>query len=155
MSETENKEVYIGPLKISSVVTADKLSTPLGGKILFVVYENGLQETIPQKTFDLIVSDKPSDWNDLQKRRFRPIIQDILGVLMEYDIKVDDSGALFVATVKELDNAVNRAVNLLWTGDDSLFVPGVNPMNERTLLESVQVVKNHAKKNESKKETGE
>ena len=139
MSEEKAVDMFIGPRKITGMSNSQK-KTPDGGAIFDIVYDGGHKESIPKKTYDILVATESKDWNELQKVKFKPIIQDILNVLTSYDLKATELDELLRSVGAEVDNSFNRAVSYLWTKDDSLFVPGFNPMMERTLLESLQIV---------------
>lgn len=73
-----------------------------------------------------------------------------LALITEYDLKVSEVEPLLNPIVAEIasamnainyeiDNILNRATNFLWTKNDAEFVPGVNMMMERTLLEAKKV----------------
>ena len=148
------KAQFIGPRQVSSVVTS-KHTTPKGEEIVTILYEGGHTETMPKRTFDIVVTTEATDWNALQRRKHLPIVQDILDIVMEYDVKADEIDALLRSVGIEVDNAFNRAVSYLWTGDDSYFTPGINPMMERTLLEAVSITKDVGKKDSPEDEGDE
>lgn len=78
-------------------------------------------------------------------------LQDAIVVVSEYDLKVMEVDAFLNPMQAEIigvlntlgaefDNTMYRATNWLWTQDDTQFIPGVNVMEERTLLESKKVI---------------
>lgn len=78
------------------------------------------------------------------------MLQDSLSAISEIDIKDEEMEPLFNqiqvefqgignAVLYELCNATGRAVNLLWTGKDELFVPGGNAISSTTFLEAKKI----------------
>jgi hypothetical protein len=92
------------------------------------------------------------------------MLQDSLAAISEIDIKDEEMEPLFNqiqvefqgignAVLYELCNATGRAVNLLWTGKDELFVPGGNAIASTTFLEAKKIVEKF--KNVESKTTAE
>lgn len=95
---------------------------------------------------------------DIEERKERKttMLKDVLTAIGEIDMADEEMEPFFdqvlgefVGVVKsvlyELSNSVGRAVSLLWTGDDSIFVPGTNPMSRATFLESIKIVNERTK----------
>jgi hypothetical protein len=85
-----------------------------------------------------------------KKKARTELLQKSLSVISEWDIKLSEAEAMFNAIDGEIAgllNAIdyevsgvfNRATNFLWTRDDSGFVPGVNVMSDRTILEAKKI----------------
>ena len=77
-------------------------------------------------------------------------LQKVLSAISEVDMKDEEMDPFFTqvdvefrgitnAILYELSNFSGRAINFLWTGNDSLFVPGANPMSSTTFLEAKKI----------------
>jgi hypothetical protein len=170
---------FIGPRMVTEVTVDEQVKTYGGNEVVVVNYDGGYKETMTKKTYDLLVSQEPSDFTKIREKKFKSIyedfypmlckflssvvktdeekkqarlsfIQDCLAVFSEYDLKVSEVSPLLDpvfsevniiinALANELDNYFNRATNFLWTRDDAQFVPGVNIMNERTMIEAKKI----------------
>ena len=79
-------------------------------------------------------------------------LQKAIASISEWDVKVSETETLLNAIQAEtlgfvnalgfeIDSNFNRATNFLWTNNDKEFIPGVNAMNGRTLLEAQKITK--------------
>lgn len=133
--ESGNKKQFIGPL---GIVGASLIETKTAGgnDVVEVLYSRGTKDLMPKSSFDQLVTDKQTDWNDLRDRKFKAIISELVDVMVEFDIKSEDLEALFIKLKDHFTDIFNRATNFLWTGDDTQFIPGTNPSMERSILEA-------------------
>lgn len=134
------KGQFIGPRKVAMAVSTDH-KTSGGNEVVEIHYEGGFKEMMPKNAFELMVTDKPSDWNALRDRKFKVILKELLTVVAEHDFKASDIEALNNAFANELFNGFNRATHYLWTKDDKSFIPGNNVVLERSLLEADMIIK--------------
>lgn len=172
-------EQYIGPRKVLTVAV-DTVKTFGNNEVVVVHYDGGDKELMPKKTFELVVTDVPSDYTTVRTKKFTelrkvlyPIIaecvavtgesddvkkakrtemlQKVLAAISEVDIKDSEMQPFFDqvlvecngiinAILFELSTAMSRAINFLWTKDDTRFVPGTDVMNDRTYLEAKKIV---------------
>lgn len=147
MSETPEKKEesgqYIGPRKVAEVVP-EEFKTHGGKNTVTVKYEGGFSEFMPLATFELLVTEKPTDFTAPAKRKHAAILKDLMAVLAEYDLKGGEIESLTNGLSNELFNAFNKATHLLWTnGDNNNFTPGSNTVLERSLLEADRVIKSY------------
>lgn len=136
----EKAKNYVGEKKIASF-EEDSSLTPLGGKIIKVVYEDGETEFLTEKTFELVSTEVPTDANYVQATRLHETKKGILAVISEYDISVGEIDKLCNSIAFEIGTSFNRATNFLWTKDDKKFIPGVSVMDSVTLLGAEKVLK--------------
>lgn len=134
----ENSQ-FIGPRKVESVIVLET-KTPKGEAMIEVTYAGEFKETMSQKLFDASTTSEASDYTNLRDKRVRIISPEIVAILQEYDIRVCDVDSILRMAATEVDNRFNRAVGFLWTGDDSTFVPGMNPIVERSILEAEAIL---------------
>lgn len=131
---------YIGPNKVVGLVK-EEFITPAGNEVVMVQYQGEHPpELMSKKSFDLLVTPAPSDYTDLRARKFEKMLPDIITVLTEFDLKFDEIKPLFEHIAESLQNAFDKANNWLWTHDDRQWVPGMNSLNQRTLLEAEKVL---------------
>lgn len=139
-------EQYIGPNKVLGLVKQD-FQTPSGKDVVEVQYEGAhTPELMSQMAFNLLVTEKPSDYNDLRDRKFRQMIPGILTLITEWDLKSIELKPLLQQIGDNCQDAMERASNYLWTKDDRTWIPGMSFLNERTLLEAERVLKLIGKK---------
>lgn len=131
---------YIGSFKVTSVALVDQ-KTPMGNEMVDVTYENGRVQRFTKKTYELVVTDIPSDATIVQKTKFNHLVPSIVSVIAEFDIEVFEIQALLQRIADNIDNSFSRATNYVWTKDDTQFVPGGNPLHTRSLLEADAVIR--------------
>lgn len=144
---------FIGPRKVELAI-ATEYKTHAGADVIQVVYAGGHKELMPRLAFEYLVTEKPTDWNQLRKVKMGVLTKELLAVIAEHDLKAEDIEALKQSIESELYNSFNRATHYLWTKDDKSFIPGNNVVLERSLLEADIVIKTIAK-DESRPETTE
>ena len=140
MSETKTNQ-FIGPRKVLNVVP-EEFKTHGGKNTVTVHYEGGFSEFMPLESFAMLVSTEPIDFTALAKKKHKVILEQLLAVLAEHDIKGGEIEMITKGLDNELFNAFNKATHLLWTkGDVNNFTPGSNTVAERSLLEADRVIK--------------
>jgi len=146
---------YIGPNKVLGLVKQDFL-TPSGRDVVEVQYEGEhTPELMSQMAFDQLVTETPSDYNDLRDRKFRQMVPGIITLITEWDIKTVELKPLLGQVGDSLQDAMERAGNYLWTHDERTWVPGMSFMTERTLLEAERVLQSIPKKDATGESTTE
>lgn len=138
---SENNDQFIGPRKVAMVV-AEEFKTHGGKNTVTVHYDGGFSEFMPLASFEMLVSSEPTDFTVLGKKKHKIILEQLLAVLAENDIKGGEIEIITKGLDNELFNAFNKATHLLWTkGDTNNFTPGSNTVLERSLLEVDRVIK--------------
>lgn len=178
-------EKYVGPRRVV-MVSVEELKTYGGNDVVKVVYDGGYSEIMPKRTFEIVATTEPKDFNFVRDTKFAvlykelyPIIsavvavtgedievkkaarltmlQECLAAVSEIDLKDSEIKSFFDqmnvefysipnAIMFELSNEFSRAINWVWTKDDSQFVPGMDVMNDRTYLEAKKIVSTIPKK---------
>lgn len=117
------KGKYIGSQKISKI-EAVETKTYLGKPRVRVCYEAGGDWVYPVKALEAIVTDDVSTATGLQNSRLRPVISEVLTLLLEADLTIDDAfrvkGAVMSSVMLSLDDAVARGLSKL-IGRDVYF----------------------------------
>lgn len=139
MSEGNVAEKFIGPRKVAHVVV-EEMKTHGGNETVIVHYDGGFTEFMPKSSFEALVTDKPTDFTDLGKRKIKIITLAVLSVLAEHDLKGEEIETLTNSVQNELYNSFNKATHYLWTKDGNSFTPGSNAVLERSLLEAHRII---------------
>lgn len=132
---------FIGPRAVAMVAEEAEIKTPAGADVVTIHYEGGFTEMMPKLSFEFLVLDQPTDWNDLRRRKLHEMQEAILAVVAERDFKAGEVDALKIGLENSLLNSFNRATHFLWTKDDPSFVPGYNVVLDRSLLETELVLR--------------
>lgn len=132
---------FVGPNKVVSVIPVEGVTTSMGSPLVDVTYLSGKTERLTKKTYELVVTDIPSDFTIVQRTKFNQMTPAVIAILSEYDIRVFEIPAFLQNVAGSIDNSFARATNWLWTKDDDQYIPGGNPMHPRTLLEADAVIK--------------
>jgi len=132
---------FIGPLKVLGTSVVEDATTHGGNEIVKVMYDGGHSETMPRASYEYLVTDKPTDYNELRDKTINAITIELLAVLAEHHFKAEYIQALKASVENELLNSFNRATHYLWTGDDKSFTPGINSVMERSLLDAHTIIK--------------
>lgn len=146
MTTKESQDRFLGPNKIIGV-SIEPYKTPRGADIVKVLYESkdlpaGTLEVMPKKTFELLVTDVAKDWNWVRETREQAVLEELAGDLMEWDIQHEDIKHLVTTLAEKLYTSFDRALNFLWTKDDSAFIPGKDILAYKTVLEADRILKN-------------
>lgn len=136
----ETKATFIGSDKIVTVTPLDQ-KTPMGSEMLHVAYESGRKKVMTKKTYELLVTDVPSDASIARKTKFNAMVPAVIAVMCEYDIDVSEIQAFLTEVAGSIDNSFARATNFVWTHDDMQYIPNSNPLYDRSLLEADALLK--------------
>lgn len=136
----KEKNRYIGPRKILFVVE-EKFKTNAGNDIVTVNFDGGKTLLMPKRSYEFLVSDKPTDFTELGRKNMSAIVREMLALLAEHHFTGDDIDKLTIQLSNELMNSFNKATHILWMGESNTFTPGDNPVLERSLLEADTIIK--------------
>lgn len=131
---------FIGAEKVMSVTNVSQ-TTPSGSPMVEVTYESGRKEIFTKMFYELIVTPVASDATIVHRAKMNALVPAIKSVICEYDLKVGEIQSLLQALANGIDDNFSRATNYLWTGDDLGYVPGMNPLSPRSLLEADAVIR--------------
>lgn len=138
MSDTI-KDSFIGGNKVLLVAESTK-KTPMGADMVEISYEGGAKEIMPKKTYKAVVTDIPTNYTILQETKLKVIAPAVVAVIEEFDLKVSDIQALMQKIASQIDNRFSRATNFALTHDDSQYIPNMNPLYNRSLLEVEAII---------------
>lgn len=132
---------YIGSLKVIGLVP-DELKTVSGGEVFKVMFEGGQSQLMTKKAFYLLVTNAQSDATNLQERKFKLMLEELLTVVNDYDVTGEEVTKVGLDLSNELMNSYNRALHFLLKKDDTTFNPSVgNPIMTTSLLDVDKILK--------------
>lgn len=135
-----NEKLYIGSNEVFGI-SKEEFVTPRGSEVVRVSYKDGRTEMMPKLAFDKLATTTVSDATNLRDRKFNIVIPQILELMAEYDFSSQDTGILFMRCIDSLEENFDRALNMKWTGNDKLWIPGAKSRERFTLLECDQILK--------------
>jgi len=137
-------EKFIGPKKVVSLVK-ENIKTNGGNEIVTVLYNGGGKEIMPLNAYNILATEKATDYTELRNRKINDLVLKTLSILAEHDIKSGEVDYFNLMLGNEILNSFNRATNFLWSKDDKSFVPGVNVLLDKSLLEADIIIRNISK----------
>ena len=131
--------------KIVDVAKAKEL-TYLGKPKIVLIYEDGRNEIIPLAVADLLVSENPTDLTTFREKRVKPVIEQLITVLVESELKKEDMVHIIQQGLPaSLQQSESNALKILFGGKE---------MFEITLFDIDKILKNEQyKKNGNKSGT--
>jgi len=152
----KSSQRFIGPRLVIGASIDETVKTHGGAEVVWVHYDGVHKEIMPKLAYELLVTEAPTDYNDLRKRKIGEMILGILAFLAERDLKAGEIESLKTSLENELFNSFNRATHFLWSKDDAAFTPGYNVVMDRSLLEADIIIKSIPQSNpDVTKPTGE
>jgi len=130
------KKQYIGPDKVIGLVKIEDYKTPSGGEVIKVLFEGKESQIMTLKAFESFVSQKPVKDTDFRLAKFEIMSTEVMNILLEYDIKQVDLTTFFQFNAERVLDSFERATNMAWTAADSIYTPGIDVMNNRTIVEA-------------------
>jgi len=132
--------LFIGPNKIKNL-TKVKRSTYLGKDVYRIEYDNGIIEERPKEIIEKIADKDKYDWTELRERISKIVVEKILVILLEAEVKLEDIDYMLQLTAKSLNTNLEQASEYLWG----------KKLYDRTLADIQQVLTKYNKqKNEQK-----
>lgn len=117
MAEQTNKK-FFGTREVIGVEDTG-LTTPLGNKIIKAIYADGTTESMPEKVYNLAVSEVEVDATNMRELIIKPLAGEILALMAEYDLKLDDLEPVIQLVTISLNDNLRRADNKLWAVAES------------------------------------
>jgi len=124
-----------------------EFATDLDNDNVELQFVNGQKEIIPKKTFAISITQTQKDWTYLQNVKLKAMGEEIMKVVLSYDIKMYEAEALVGYLVKEIKGRHARATNYLWNKDDSRYIPGTDPTDFISLAECERIIESIPPKN--------
>ncbi len=136
------QDTYYGPKKIEFV-------TDFEDGTVEMTFTNGEKETVTRKTFALSITQEAKDYNYLQEVKLQPMLEEIMTIVLAYDLKYYEVNALLAHIGTNIKERYSRAINYLWTKDDSKYTVGIDATDFLSVLEAENVIKAIPVKDES------
>lgn len=135
-------DTYFGPRKIDYV-------TDFEDGTVEMTFTNGEKEIVPRKTFAISITQEAKDYNYLQEVKMKPMLEEIMTIVLAYDLKYYEVNNLLAQIGTNIKERYSRAINYLWTGDDSKYTVGLDATDFLSVLEAEKVIKTIPVKDES------
>lgn len=129
-----SKKTFYGPLKIEYVID-------LEDDTVEILFTNGKKEIVTKKTFAISITEEQKDWNYLQEVKMKAIMEEVMPIVFSYDLKMYEANALLSTMGKNVKERYHRAINYLWTKDDTQYVEGSDPTDFFSLVEAEKTIK--------------
>ncbi len=107
---------FIGPNRITAVSASERV-TYLKRPILKVEYANGEAEEYPAAILKNIVTDAASDLTKLRDAYVKPVIEEVISILLEAEVSIADIEQILARTSMSLNDSLERANAILWGKD--------------------------------------
>lgn len=104
---------YYGLNKIKSIMFLDE-KTYKGNNILELTFEDGSQQNIPEEVIKYAITEKSTDLSLLRDILVKPIISEMVGILLEKQLKIEDFEYLFIKLRGSIQESIQKAMDLLW-----------------------------------------
>lgn len=107
---------YLEQDKIKSVSLL-KEKTYKGKDMVEIVLENKNKKSYPLEVLDMLVSDNEKDATAVREDLIRPMVGEIVGILLERQIKICDIDYLFLKINESINLTIEMANDKLWGKD--------------------------------------
>lgn len=107
---------FIGPNKIVGMGSVGRW-TYLKREVVEAEYENGNKEEFPEVVFNRIVTDEATDLTTLRDMYVKPVIEEVITILLEAEVSIADIEQILARTSLSLNDNLERANAILWGKD--------------------------------------
>jgi hypothetical protein len=104
---------FIGPHKIKNLVKS-KRSTYLDNDVVCIEYEDGTKEERPLEILEKIAAKETYDLSTLRDKIGKIVVEKILSVLLEAEVKVEDVDFILQLIAASLNQNMEKATEILW-----------------------------------------
>lgn len=104
---------YVGQKKIKATEKAER-KTFLGKEVTLMTYEDETKEELPSEQLCLQVTLEPCDLTQLREKAIVPMVEKILAILLEAEIKVIDVEYMTQKIIMSIRDHIDRANKKLW-----------------------------------------
>jgi hypothetical protein len=108
---------YIGDKRIKHV-ERNAVDTVLPVPVVEITYTDETKELLTEKMFHAIASDGKCDATALRDKRCQTVVQEILRLFSEYNIKISEVQHITTLIVGTLNERLKQASDYLWQSDD-------------------------------------
>ena len=104
------KNKYYGPKKIKE--------SHGNGDSMVLTFDDDTTETISMKMVEHVITDKSVDLTSLRDLRLRPVVEEMLEIMLNWDIKIHEIQYLTTLMVTSINDSIDKASNKLWKVND-------------------------------------
>jgi hypothetical protein len=98
---------YYGPNEVERMV-------PLGEKYTELVFKDGKKAVISQQMEQEALTDEPIDLTALRDKRIKPVAKAVLGVMLDWNLKVSEIEFLFTLVATSFNENMKAATDKVW-----------------------------------------
>lgn len=115
---------FLGDKEVIAAIVAENV-TPIGSEMVVVTFIDDTTKLMPKTLFERLQSDAPIDATELRSRWIDPIVNQMIVLLQEGDVRMEDIPYTMETLAQSLDHKSNKSIAKLFNVD---FYP------QRTLL---------------------
>jgi hypothetical protein len=104
---------YVSNKKIKSTEKSER-KTFLGKEVTLLTYEDDSKEEFPSEQLWLQATPQPCDLTQLREKAIVPVVEKILAILLEAEIKVIDIEYMTQKIIMSIRDHIDRANKKLW-----------------------------------------
>ena len=151
-NDTPSDGDYFGPYKVFGLQRVDG-STPSGGEIVKVLFEENSAQIMPMRVYELLVSKQPTDFTTIGIKKINAVLGAVVDIMMEYNLTALEAETTLLKASNIISNMFDKAAfcatNNDVYGDSHIekWTPGTNFSHYKTMLECDMVVKKYQKNN--------
>jgi len=105
---------YFGGKKIKLVKVDGKKKTWSGKDVYYILFTDKSFQYLPSQLIDSMTTKKPIDATALMNLKAKPIIEQILAIITEADLKFIDVEYVFQVATQSINESLERANEKLW-----------------------------------------
>jgi hypothetical protein len=107
---------FIGDKKIKETFVADR-KTYLGKEVLAIIYEGNQTGELPAELAEKMATDEPTDATTLRDMQVNSVVEKMLAILLDSEIKIADVEYTLSKTSSSLQISLDKATEILWGKD--------------------------------------
>lgn len=111
--QSDYKKKFIGIDKIKSLKLIER-KTCLGKDVYELTYTDGSKVELPKHVIEILTTEKSTDATALRELIIKPIVKDVLSVLLDYEIRLEDINFVLENTSAAITESVKQAVTKLF-----------------------------------------
>lgn len=130
----ETTKLFIGELEVTGYRTVEDETTPAGGAVIEVMFEDGSTQRFAEAKFNAIKTAEKSDATAARNLLVKDAGRKLYALLMEYGPGLYEVDHILNEAVRLANDATEQAMNVLW---------GVQHAGQRTLLDVNKILSKH------------
>jgi hypothetical protein len=109
----KKEKMFIADKKVADYIVDQTTKTPMGGEMISVLYDDGTDELMPKKRFDLVVTKEISDESKMRETIRQSVGTTMFGVLHEYGILFNEVNSCLDTIAELVNNSSARSYEIL------------------------------------------